>query len=133
MSEPFNTEAEKYEHQGIRNQIEKKTLCITERIKNEVRNNPVGVLLGSAVISLLTGYFLSRRREAQQRTKWADAILRQVKDWVNEGGRKASGPISAGVDYALGAAKEASSKGAEYGRRLNPFKRESQRWFHGMF
>ena len=133
MSEPFNTEAEKYENQGIRNQMEKKTLCITERIKNEVRNNPVGVLLGSAVISLLTGYFLSRRREARRRTEWAETIFRQVKEWANKGGRKASGPMSAGLDYALAAAQEASSKGAEYGRRLNPFKREFQRRFLGMF
>ena len=133
MSEPFKTEAEKYEHQGVHDQTEKKVLCITERIKSEVRNNLLAVLLASAAISLLTGYFLSRRREAQRRVEWADTIFRQVKEWVNEAGRKASGPMSAGLDYALAAAQEASSKGAEYGRRLNPFRRQSQRRFLGIF
>ena len=133
MSEPFNTEAKKYENKGVCDQMEKKAVCIAQRIKSEVRNNRLAVLLASAAISLLTGYFLSRRREAQRRVEWADTIFRQVKEWVNEGERKASGPISAGVDYALAAAKEASSKGAEYGRRLNPFKRESQRRYLGIF
>jgi hypothetical protein len=133
MSEPFKTEAEKYEYKGVGDQTEKKVLCVTERIKTEVRNNLLAVLLASAAISLLTGYFLSRRREARRRTEWAETIFRQVKEWANKGGRKASGPMSAGLDYALAAAQEASSKGAEYGRRLNPFKREFQRRFLGMF
>lgn len=133
MSEPFKTEAEKYEQKGVGDQMGKKVVCTTERIKSEVRNNLLPVLLASAVISLLAGYFLSRRREARRRVEWADTIFRQMKQWVNEGGRKAAGPISTGVDYALAAAQEASSKGAEYGRRLNPFKHESQRRFLGIF
>ena len=77
------------------------------RIKDEMRNNFLPVLVGSVAVSFLTGYLICQQREAQQRDQWAETLFRQLKDWLRERGRKAAVPVQEGLDYARSAAKRA--------------------------
>jgi hypothetical protein len=54
-------------------------------------------------------------------------------DWLTERGKKTAGSVEQGLEYARSAAEQAAGKGAEYGRRVNPFYREPQRRFFGIF
>jgi hypothetical protein len=101
-------------------------------MKNEMRNSFLTVLLASVIVSFLVGYFISRQREAQKREQWAEILFRQGKDWLNERGRKAAVPVQEGLEYARSAAKQASRRGAQYGRRLNPFLGEPRRRLLGI-
>jgi hypothetical protein len=136
MSETFNAEDRKFSEEYYPNQAgdrpRKKTVIAIDRMKDEMRNNLAITLLGSVVISFLAGYFISRRHEAQKRVQWAEILFRQAKDWLGEGGRIAAGPVKEGLEYARSAAKEASSRGAQYSRRLNPFYREPRHRFLGI-
>jgi hypothetical protein len=97
-----------------------------------MRNNFLTVLLGSVAISFLVGYFICRQYEAKKREQWAEILLRQVKGWLDERGGKVAVPLKEGLEYVRSAAKDASSRGAKYGRRLNPFYREPRRRFLGI-
>jgi hypothetical protein len=81
------------------------------KLRDGLRNDLLIVLLGSVVISFLAGYFISRRQEAQKREQWAEILFRHAKDWLSS------------------TAEQASSKGVQYGQRLNPFYREPRRRF----
>jgi len=102
------------------------------RIKDEMRNNFLPVLVGSIALSFLAGYLICRQREAQRRDQWAETLFRQLKDWLTEHGRKAAAPVQEGLEYARSAAKRASHMGGRYGRQLNPFLREPRRRFLGI-
>ena len=102
------------------------------RIKDEMRNNFLLVLVGSVAASFLAGYLICQQREVQQRDQWAETLFRQLKDWVSERGRKAAAPVQESLEYARSAAKRASRTGARYGRQLNPFQREPRRRFLGI-
>jgi hypothetical protein len=103
------------------------------RMKEEIQNNFLAVLLGSVIVSLLTGYLICQRYEAQKREQWAEIFFRQVKDWLGERGRRAAAPLQESLESARSAAKQFSRRGVEYGRRLNPSFGESRRRFLGIF
>ena len=97
------------------------------------RDNFLAILFGSVVISFLLGYLVSRRREEAHREQWAENLSRHIKDWLNEQGRRAAAPLKEGLDYARSAAEQASSKGVEYTRHLNPFYHKAKRRFFKIF
>ena len=110
-----------------------------DRHQNEVTNaiggwkaNWLPILLGSVTISFLLGYFIAQQQETKKREQWAEILLGQAKEWLTERGRKTAGSLEQGLEYARSAAEQAAGKGAEYGRRLNPFHRESRRRFLGI-
>jgi hypothetical protein len=97
------------------------------------RDNLLAIFVGSIVISFLLGYLVSRQREEAHREQWAENLFRQLKDWLNEQGRRAAVPLKEGLDYARSAAEQASSKGFEYSRHLNPFYHEAKSRFFKIF
>ena len=97
------------------------------------RDNFLAIFVGAVLISFLLGYLFSRQREAAHREQWAENLSRQIKDWLNEQGRRAAAPLKEGLDYARSAAEQASSKGVKYGRHLNPFYHEAKRRFFKIF
>jgi hypothetical protein len=103
------------------------------RAKTEVRNHPVTALSTSIALSLLAGFLISRRRHAQQRREWAEMILKQLNQWLNEGGTRVTVPIHEAMDFVLAAAKDISNKGAEYSRRITPFRRHTHRRVPSIF
>ena len=111
---------------------DKKAATAINRMQDEMRNNLLTVLLGSVAISFLAGYFISRHYQAKKREQWAEILFRQAKDWLGERGGKAAIPVKEGLQHVRSAAKEASSRGAQYSRRLNPFCREPRRRFLGI-
>jgi hypothetical protein len=100
--------------------------------KENLKDNLFVVLLGSVAISFLVGYFVAQQQEAKKREQWAEILFRQAKDWLTERGRKTAGSVEQGLEYARSAAEQATGKGAEYSRRLNPFHRELRRRFFGI-
>ena len=76
-------------------------------------------------ISFLVGYFIAQQQEAKKREKWAEMFFRQAKDWLTERGRKEARGSRSAVE-------QAASKGAEYGRLLNPFSRKLRCRFFGI-
>ena len=100
--------------------------------KEKLKDNLFIVLLGSVAISFLMGYFISQQQEAKKREQWAEILLGQVNDRLTERGRKTARSVEHGLGYARSAAEQAAGKGAEYGRRLNPFHRELRRRFFGI-
>ena len=79
------------------------------------------------------GLFYRPAAGARNREQWGEILFRQAKDWLTERGKKTAGSVEQGLEYARSAAEQAAGKGAEYGRRLNPFHREPQRRFFGIF
>ena len=57
-----------------------------------------------------------------------EALFREAKNWLTERGRETTGSIGQGLERVRSAAELAADKGAEYGRRLNPFRRETRRF-----
>jgi hypothetical protein len=51
---------------------------------------------------------------------------------LTERGRKTAGSVQEGFEYARSAAEQATGKGAEYSRRLNPFHQERSHRFFGI-
>ena len=100
--------------------------------KASLKANWLPVLLGSVAISFLLGYFIAQQQEAKKREQWAQILFRQAKEWLTERGRKTAGSVEQGLEYARSTAEQAAGKGAEYGRRLNPFHRETRRRFLGI-
>lgn len=134
MNETFDSSAEKpspWDHPGDGHQNE--VASAKSRWKENLKDNLFIVLLGSAAISFLVGYFIAQQQEARNREQWGEILFRQAKDWLTERGRKTAGSVEHGLEYARSAAEQAAGKGAEYGRRLNPFHREPQRRFFGIF
>jgi hypothetical protein len=110
-----------------------------DRHKNEVTNaigswkaNWLPILLGSVTISFLLGYFIAQQQETKKREQWVEILLGQTKEWLTERGRKTAGSLEQGLEYARSATEKAAGKGAEYGRRLNPFHWQSRRRFLGI-
>jgi hypothetical protein len=110
-----------------------------DRHQNEVTNaigsrkaNWLPILLGSVTISFLLGYFIAQQQETKKREQWVEILLGQTKEWLTERGRKTAGSLEQGLEYARSATEKAAGKGAEYGRRLNPFHRQSRRRFLGI-
>jgi hypothetical protein len=101
--------------------------------KENLKDNLSIVLLVSVAIGLLVGYFICQQQEEKRREQWAEALFRQVKNWLTEGGRETTGSVEQGLEYVRSAAEQAADKGAEYSRRLNPFRREARRRFFGIF
>ncbi len=137
MSEMF--EPKPGEHSGggdrceIKEPLRTRATCAVDRAKSEVRNHPVTALLTSIVLSLLTGFLISRRLQHQQRREWAEMILKRLNEWLIESGTRAAVPIHEGMNFALATAQDISDKGAEYGRRITPFHRKTQRRVLGIF
>ncbi|MGA8657686.1 MAG: hypothetical protein WB586_16195 [Chthoniobacterales bacterium] len=136
MSNISNAKAERFAQEYDPNEavgtFQKMSANAVSRMKDEMRNNFLTVLLGSVIVSFLVGYFISQQREAQKREQWAEILFRQLKDWLGERGRKAAVPVQEGLEYVRSAAKQASRRGAQYGRRLNPFLEEPRRRFLGI-
>lgn len=136
MSDMSNAETERFAQEYDPNEavdtLQKKGANAVSRMKDEMRNSFLAVLLGSVIVSFLVGYFISQQREAQKHEQWAEILFRQMKDWLSERGRKAAAPVQEGLEYARSAAKQASRRGAQYGRRLNPFFGEPRRRFLGI-
>lgn len=107
--------------------------CAVNRAKSELQNHALTALLTSIALSLLTGFLISRRRHLQQRREWAGLILKQLNEWLAQGGYGAAVPIQEGVNFAVAAAKDISNKGVEYGRRISPFHRKAQPRVLGIF
>ena len=100
--------------------------------KEKLKDNLLVVLLGSVALSFTLGYFIAQQQEAKKREQWAEILFRQAKEWLTECGRKTAGSVEEGLEYARSAAEQAAGKGAEYGRRLNPFHRETRPRFLGI-
>jgi hypothetical protein len=100
--------------------------------KTNLKANWLPILLGSVTISFLLGYFIAQQQETKKREQWAEILLGQAKEWLTERGRKTAGSLGQGLEYARSAAGQAAGKGAEYGRRINPFHRETRRRFLGI-
>ena len=100
--------------------------------KENLKDNLFIVLLVSVAIGLLVGYFIAQQ-EAKRREQWAEVLFRQVKNWLTERGRQTTDSVEQGLEYVRSAAEQAAGKGAEYSRRLNPFRREARRRFFGIF
>jgi hypothetical protein len=136
MTNISKAEAERFSQESDPNEIadtfRKKGANAVSRIKSEMRDNFLTVILGSVIASFLAGYFISRQREARTREQWAEILFRQMKDWLSERGRKAAAPVQEGLGYARSAAEQAGRRGAQYGRRLNPFSDGSRRRFLGI-
>ena len=77
-------------------------------------------------------YFIAQQQEVRKREQWAEILFRQAKNWLIESGRKTAGSVEHGLEYARSAAEQVAGKGAEYGRRLNSFHRETRRGFLGI-
>jgi hypothetical protein len=134
MNETFDSAAEKFSpgnHPDDRHQDE--VASAMNSWKENLKDNLFIVLLGSVAISFLAGYFIAQQQEARNREQWGEILFRQAKDWLTERGKKTAGSVEHGLEYARSAAEQAAGKGAEYGRRLNPFHREPQRRFFGIF
>jgi hypothetical protein len=133
MNETFDSSAEKpspWDQPGHGHQNE-----VTNAIgswKANLKANWLPILLGSVTISFLLGYFIAQQQEMKKREQWAELLFRQAKEWLTERGRKTAGSVEQGLEYARSAAEQAAGKGAEYGRRLNPFHRETRRRFLGI-
>ena len=134
MNETFDSSAEKpspwdQPGHGHQNEVANAKSCWRENLKD----NLFIVLLGSVALSFMLGYFIAQQREVRKREQWAEILFRQAKNWLTESGRKTAGSVEHALEYARSAAEQAAGKGAEYGRRLNPFHREVQRRFFGIF
>jgi hypothetical protein len=117
MSETIDPGAEKFSeenHPGEGGDRLQNEGAAIKKLKDGLRDNFLTILLGSVVISFLAGYFISRQQEAQKREQWAENLFRHAKDWLSS------------------TAEQASSKGVQYGQRLNPFNREPRRRFLGI-
>jgi hypothetical protein len=101
--------------------------------KENLKDNFFIVLLVSAGMSFLVGYFICQQLEAEKREQWAEILFRQVKKWLTERSRDTADSVEQGLEYARSAAERAADTGAEYSRRLNPFRREARRRFFGIF
>src|SRR5271166_1408859 len=106
---------------------------VIHRAREVGRDNLLAIFIGSVVISFLLGYLVSRQQEEAHREQWAENLFRQLKEWLNEQGRRASVPLEGGLVYARSAAVQASSKGVEYSRHLNPFCHEAKSRFFKVF
>ena len=99
--------------------------------KENLKDNLFIVLVGSIAISFPVGYLISQQQE-QKRGQWAEILFRQAKNWLTERGSNTVGSVEQGLEYARSAAEAAADKGAEYGRRLNPFHRKQRHRFFGI-
>ena len=100
--------------------------------KENLKDNLSIVLLVSVAIGLLVGYFICQQQEEMRRQQWKEVLFREVKNWLTERGRETTGSIGQGLEHVRSAAELAADKGGEYSRRLNPFRRETRRFF-GIF
>ena len=104
----------------------------TKSWKENLKDDLFIVLSVSVVVSLIVGYFICQQQEAKKREQWGEALFRQAKNWLTERGRETTGSVEQGLEYARSAGERVANKGAEYSRRLNPFRREVRRRFFGI-
>jgi hypothetical protein len=118
MSETSDPGAEKFSEENHPGEggdrLQNECAPAINKLRDGLRDNFLIILLSSVVISFLAGYFISRQQEAQKREQWAEILFRHAKDWLSS------------------TAEQASSKGVQYGQRLNPFYREPRRRFLGI-
>ena len=124
---------EEYGAEKVAEPLRNSSAGVIHKARDYFRDNFLAIFIGSVGIGFLLGYLVSRQREAAHREQWAENLSRQIKDWLNEQGRRAAAPLKEGLDYARSAAEQASSKGVEYGRHLNPFYHETKRRFFKIF
>jgi hypothetical protein len=98
-------------------------------LKENLKDKLFIVLPCSVALSFMLGYFIAQQQEARKREQWAEILFRQAKNWLSESGRKTAGSVEHGLQYARSAAEQVAGKGAEYSRRLNPFRQELRRRF----
>ena len=113
--------------------LQKRGANAVHRLKEEMQKKLLPLLVGSVIVSLLTGYLISRHHEAQKREQWAEIFFRQVKDWLGERSRRVAAPVQDSLESARSTAQHFGRRGAEYGRRLNPFSGKSRRRFFDLF
>jgi hypothetical protein len=133
MSETFDSAAEKFSHGN--HPVDRRQNDVASAMNNwkeNLKDNLFIVLVGSVAISFLVGYLISQQQEAQKRDQWAEILFRQAKNWLTERGSNTAGSVEQGLEYARSAAEAAADKGAEYGRRLNPFHRKQRYRFFGI-
>jgi hypothetical protein len=130
MNKTFDSSAENVSHGNYpRDRHQNEVTSAIGSWKANLKANWLPILLGSVTISFLLGYFIAQQQDAKKREQWAEILFRQAKEWLTERGRKTAGSVEQGLEYARSAAEQAAGKGAEYGRRLNPFHRETRRRF----
>jgi hypothetical protein len=102
MNDTFDSAAEKFSpgnHPGDRHQNE--VASATSSWNENLKDNLFIVLLVTAAISFLAGYFISQQQEARKRDQWAEILFRQAKHWFADRGRKTAESVEQGLDYAL--------------------------------
>ena len=132
MSETFDSAAEKFSHGD--HPVDRRQNDVASAMntwKENLKDNLFLVLVGSIAISFLVGYLISQQQE-QKRGQWAEILFRQAKNWLTERGSNTVGSVEQGLEYARSAAEAVADKGAEYGRRLNPFHRKQRHRFFGI-
>ncbi|MBV9643011.1 MAG: hypothetical protein JO334_05515 [Verrucomicrobia bacterium] len=135
MNETFDSSAKKFSpgnQPGDGDQNEELASAMSSW-KQNLKENVFLALFCSIAIGFLAGYLIAQQQEAEKREQWAEILFRQVKDWLTERTMKTADLVEQGREYARSAAEQAATKGAEYGRRLNPFHREPPRRFFGIF
>ena len=78
MNEPFDSAAENFSfgnHPSVRND---KVASAMSGWKEKLKENLFFLLLGSAVISFLLGYFIAQQQETKKREQWSEILLRQA-------------------------------------------------------
>ena len=105
---------------------------ISRSWNENIKDNMAIFVLASVVIGLLVGYFSCQQQEKTWRERWKEVLFREVKNWLTERARETTGSIGEGLEHVRSATELAVDKGAEYGRRLNPFRPETRRFF-GIF
>jgi predicted negative regulator of RcsB-dependent stress response len=128
MNETFDSSAEKplpWDQPGHRHQ--NGVANAKSYWKENLKDNLFIVLLCSVALSFMLGYFIAQQQEVRKREQWAEILFRQAKKWLVESRRKTAGSVEHGLEFARSAAEQAAGKGAEYSRRLNPFRQELRR------
>jgi hypothetical protein len=111
MSETIDPGAEKFSEENHPGEggdrLQNEGAPAINKLKDGLANNFLTILLGSVVISFLAGYSspASRRRRSASNGRRIYPFL-HAKDWLSS------------------TAEQTSSKGVQYGQRLNPFYRE---------
>lgn len=91
------------------------------------------ILVGSIVVSVLLGYWISHIEEQSRRQRLMEDWMREVTDWIKQHGRKIAGPIGEGLEATKSALAGASHSSARVGRRLHPFLNKQKRSFLNLF
>jgi hypothetical protein len=91
------------------------------------------ILVGSIVLCVLLGYWISSIEEQARRQHLMEDWMREVTNWIRQQGRKIAAPIGEGLEATKSAVAEASHSSARVGRRLHPFLKKQKRSFLNLF